>query len=126
MNNCSFIGRIANQPELRFTPGNGMAVLKFSLAVNRKFKKDEVDFINIVAFNKTAEIIQSYFKKGDMIALETHVQTGSYNAQDGTKRYTTDFIVDSFYFVGGNKKENNSDSLGIDGAVPEDNGDMPF
>lgn len=133
MNKCIFLGRITKDIELSFAAGSGTAIAKFSLAVGRKFKKGETDFLNMVAFGKTAENITKYFKKGNLILLETHVQTGSYDAKDGTKRYTTDYIIDSFDFVNnnnieGNNKENTPEdnNLGLEEILPEDGGDMPF
>lgn len=133
MNKCIFLGRITKDIELSFAAGSGTAIARFSLAVGRKFKKGETDFLNMVAFGKTAENITKYFKKGNLILLETHVQTGSYDAKDGTKRYTTDYIIDSFDFVNNNNTEGNNkenapedNNLGLEEILPEDGGDMPF
>lgn len=133
MNKCILLGRITKDIDLNFAQGSGTAIAKFSLAVPRKFKKGETDFLNIVAFGKTAETIAQYFKKGSMILLETHAQSGSYDAKDGTKRYTTDFIADNFEFVGTNnnsgKVEENgtgNNELTTDELTPVDEGDMPF
>lgn len=135
MNKCIFLGRITKDIELTFAQGNGTAIARFSLAVPRKFKKGETDFINVIAFSKTAENIAKYFNKGSLILLETHVQTGSYDAKDGTKRYTTDFIVDNFDFAGGNNTNTegsntqnapNSNDLSTDDLMPVEDGDMPF
>lgn len=133
MNKCIFLGRITKDIELTFAAGSGTAIAKFSLAVGRKFKKGETDFLNMVAFGKTAENITKYFKKGNLILLDTHVQTGSYDAKDGTKRYTTDFIIDSFDFVNnnsteGSNKENTLDdnNLGLEDVTPTDEGEMLF
>lgn len=104
------IGRLTKDPEIRFTPGSGTAVLRFSLAITRPFKKEETDFINCVAFGKTAETITQYFTKGSPIAITGRIQTGSYEAQDGTKRYTTDVIVENFEFISGGKKSENNNN----------------
>ena len=132
MNKVILIGRLTKDPELRFTAGSGMAVSRFTLAVNRQFKKDETDFINCVAFGKTAETISQYLTKGRQIAVTGSIRTGSYDAQDGTKRYTTDVAVESFEFVGSNGQANNEgnssdDAFGAyDDITPVDDGDMPF
>lgn len=133
MNKCIFLGRLSKDIELNFAAGNGMAIARTSLAVSRKFKKGETDFFNIVAFGKTAENMAKFFKKGSMIALETHAQTGSYDAKDGTKRYTTDYIVDNFEFAGSNgAKEETEGTPGTEKSnldpdfTPVDDGDMPF
>ena len=97
-------------PELNFQANSGMAICRFRLAVTRPFKKDETDFINCVAFNKTGETIAQYFTKGRPIAITGHIQTGSYDAKDGTKRYTTDVVVESFEFIGQGKQEQKEDN----------------
>ena len=132
INKVVLIGRLTKDPELRFTAGSGMAVSRFTVAVNRQFKKDETDFINCVAFGKTAETISQYLTKGRQIAVIGSIRTGSYDAQDGTKRYTTDVAVESFEFIGNNGQANtqgnsSDDAFGAyDDITPVDDGDMPF
>ncbi|WP_394896464.1 single-stranded DNA-binding protein [Clostridium paraputrificum] len=132
MNKVILIGRLTKDPELRFTAGSGMAVSRFTVAVNRQFKKDETDFINCVAFGKTAETISQYLTKGRQIAVTGSIRTGSYDAQDGTKRYTTDVAVESFEFIGSNGQSNtqgnsSDDAFGAyDDITPVDDVDMPF
>ncbi|MDU5211415.1 MAG: single-stranded DNA-binding protein [Clostridium sp.] len=132
MNKVILIGRLTKDPELRFTAGSGMAVSRFTVAVNRQFKKDETDFINCVAFGKTAETISQYLTKGRQMAVIGSIRTGSYDAQDGTKRYTTDVAVESFEFIGNNGQANtqgnsSDDAFGAyDDITPVDDGDMPF
>ena len=133
MNKVILIGRLTKDPELSHAAGNGTAICKFTLAVARQFKKDEADFINCVAFNKTAENIAQYFAKGRQIAVTGNIRTGSYDAKDGTKRYTTDINVETFEFVGnaqGNNQGHSQDN-GFSGSfeedmTPVDDGDMPF
>ena len=134
MNKVILIGRLTKDPELRFAAGSGTAVSRFTVAVNRQFKKDETDFISCVAFGKTAETIAQYFTKGKQIAISGSIRTGSYDAQDGTKRYTTDVAVDTFDFISsGNKvdeqglKDAFGDTLKYDDDImPADDEDMPF
>ena len=128
MNKVILLGRMVKDPDLRFAAGSGNAVCKFTVAVNRQFKKNEADFINCVSFGKQAETIAQYMLKGSQIALTGHIQTGSYDAQDGSKRYTTDVLVESFEFVGGGKEQsNNNNSGGFDADMtPVDDGDLPF
>ena len=131
MNKVALLGRLTRDPELRYTAGNGTAVCKFTLAVNRQFKKDEADFISCVSFGKSAETISQYLLKGSQIAIGGRIQTGSYDAQDGTKRYTTDVVVESFEFVGGGKgNSSNSDGFGSndfdDDITPATDDSMPF
>ena len=132
MNKVVLIGRMVADPELRFAAGSGMAISRFRVAIKRQFKKDETDFINCVAFGKTAETISQYLTKGRQIAVTGSIRTGSYDAQDGTKRYTTDVAVDSFEFVGSNGQastqgNSSDDAFGAyDDITPVDDGDMPF
>lgn len=143
MNKVILIGRLTKDPELRFAAGSGTAVSRFTVAVNRQFKKDETDFINCVAFGKTGETITQYLTKGRQIAVTGSIRTGSYDAQDGTKRYTTDVAVESFEFIGSGSSEGNNNSysrssdntwnvpsegpdMGFGDMTPVDDGDMPF
>lgn len=124
MNKTMLLGRITKDIELRFGK-DGMAIAKFSVAVNR-MKKGETDFINCIAFGKTAETIANYIKKGSQIGIEGHIQTGSYTNKDGHKVYTTDVIVDRFDFVSGGNNTNTTNNT-QSGDVPQDyfsNGDM--
>ena len=107
MNKVILIGRLTKDPELRYAAGSGTAVCRFTVAINRQSKKDETDFINCIAFGKTGETITQYLTKGRQIAVNGSIRTGSYDAQDGTKRYTTDVIVETFEFVESKKKETN-------------------
>ena len=137
MNKVILIGRTVADPELRYTAGSGTAVCKFTLAITRQFKKDETDFIRCVAFNKAAENITQYITKGRQLAVTGSIRTGSYDDQDGTKRYTTDVMVESFEFIGNNKDNGSSndsnsnwnppvDDGGFGDMTPVDDGDMPF
>jgi single-strand DNA-binding protein len=132
MNKVIIVGRLTKDPELKYTPGDGTAVCRFTVAINRQFKKDETDFINCVAFGKTGETIAQYFTKGRQIALAGNIRTGSYQAQDGTKMYTTNVIIENFEFVGNNSnnqstwsEQDNSDGS-FEDMTPVDDGDMPF
>ena len=130
MNKVVLIGRLTADPNLSYAAGTGTAVCRFTLAVTRPFKRDEADFINCVAFNKTAETIGQYLTKGRQIAIAGRIQTGSYDAQDGTKRYTTDVVVENFEFIGNNQgqaQNDNYDNYNFDNEMtPVDDGDMPF
>ena len=105
MNKLNLIGRICNDLEVKETGENKYT--RFTLAVNRNYTDDDgnrpADFISCVAWNKSAEIINQYFKKGSQIGVTGKIQTGSYERQDGTKAYTTDIIVEGFDFL--DKKE---------------------
>lgn len=132
MNKAIIIGRLTKDPALKYTPGDGTAICRITVAVARAFKKDETDFINCVAFGKTGETIAQYFTKGRQIALAGNIRTGSYQAQDGTKMYTTNVIIENFEFVGNNSnnqstwsEQDNSDGS-FEDMTPVDDGDMPF
>ena len=107
MNSVNLVGRLSNNPQLRITT-NGKQICRFSIAVTRRFKNAtgvyEADFINCVAFNKTAELINEYIQKGDLVGVSGRIQTGSYTAQDGSKRYTTDVVVENIYFLKSKEK----------------------
>lgn len=132
MNKAIIIGRLTKDPALKYTPGDGTAICRITVAVARAFKKDETDFINCVAFGKTGETIAQYFTKGRQIALAGNIRTGSYEGQDGIRRYTTDVIIENFEFVGNNNANNQSCSAqdnsdeGFGDMTPVDDGDMPF
>ena len=106
MNSVNLIGRLSNSPEIRHTTNN-QVVCRFTLAVTRRFKNQagdyEADFINCVAFGKTAELIGNYVEKGQQLAVEGRIQTGSYTAQDGSKRYTFDVVVENITFINSRK-----------------------
>lgn len=109
MNSVNLIGRLTRDPELRYTSGNQTAVARFSVAIDRGKDRNGnsrgTDFPNIVAFGKTAETCSNYLAKGRQVGIQGHIQTGSYERQDGTKVYTTDVVVDKITFVG-NKSDN--------------------
>lgn len=103
MNKCVLMGRLTRDPEVRYTQGDNVsAVARFSLAVDRRFKKDgeqTADFINCVAFGKTGEFIEKYGRKGTKFVVEGRIQTGSYINKDGQKVYTTDVVVEQVEFA---------------------------
>ena len=96
------IGNIANEPESRTTQ-SGIAQCSFRLAVQRRFTnangEREADFIQIVAWRKTAELCQKYLAKGRKVCVEGSIQVRSYDAQDGSKRYVTEVIADNVEFL---------------------------
>lgn len=114
MNNIVLIGRITKDPELKYT-NNGKGNTRFTLAVQRN--KEETDFINCVAWEKTAENIAEYFKKGSQIAIQGAIRTGSYE-KDGRTVYTTDVWVYKFDFIGNNNSSNNQNKKEEDENFP--------
>ena len=100
MNNTILIGRLANDPELSYTPNNQTAVCRFTLAVNRMRKDDGADFIRITVWGKQAENCDRYLSKGRQAAIHGRIQTGSYTNRDGAKVYTTEVVANSVEFLG--------------------------
>lgn len=97
INTVALMGRLTADPELKHT-SNGIAVVSFCIAVNRKFKDQQADFINCVAWRQTAEFICKYFHKGQMIGLEGSIQTRNYTDQDGNKRSATEVLAENASF----------------------------
>jgi single-strand DNA-binding protein len=103
MNRAIIIGRLTKDPEMRTTQ-SGIASTNFTVAVNRNFTNQsgerEADFLNCVAWRKQAENVAKYCTKGSQVAVEGRIQTRSYDAQDGSKRYVTEIIADNVTFLG--------------------------
>lgn len=114
MNKAILIGNLTKDPELT-TTNNGIAVCRFTLAISRRFVgangERETDFLNIVVWRGQAENCNKYLKKGSKCAVVGSVQTRSYDAQDGTKRYITEIVADEVEFL---STKNNGEA----GAVP--------
>lgn len=102
INRVVLVGRLTRNPELKYTT-NGIANLRFSLAVNRSYSgpngERQADFINCVAWRGQAENMAKFLQKGALIGVEGRIETGSYQTQDGSTRYTTDVICDSVQFL---------------------------
>ena len=128
LNRVILIGRLTRDPELKYTP-NGTAVANFSLAINRKFNRDETDFIDIVAWKGLAENCANYLSKGKLAAVEGRLQIRSYETKDGQKRKVAEVVADDVRFLdkggtssggasgapeAGQKTSNNWDDLGRD------------
>ena len=137
MNKVIIIGRFTRDPEIKYTTGeNATATARFSLAVNRRFKNKEgnydADFINCVAFGKTAEFIEKYFTKGMAIGITGRIQTGSYTNKEGQKIYTTDVVVEETEFVESKNKgtsdnvANNNANSNSDFKETASDDEMPF
>lgn len=102
MNRVILMGRLTRDVEIRVAGNGETKVANFSLAVDRRWQRDgeqSADFPNCIAFNKTAEFLEKYGKKGTKFIIEGRLQTGSYDKQDGTKVYTTDVVVDNVEFA---------------------------
>ncbi|MBN1624628.1 MAG: single-stranded DNA-binding protein [Clostridia bacterium] len=113
MNKVILMGRLVREPELRYSNTSNLAVAKFSLAVDRRLKREgqpEADFINCTAFGKTAEFINNYFTKGMRVAITGRLQVSSWEEEPGKKRYSTDVVVEEAYFAD-SKKDSGSNSF---------------
>ena len=109
MNYVSLLGRLTRDVEVTYTQ-SGKAYARFSIAVSRgTSNRDEVDFINCIAWEKRAETISQYFKKGSRILVQGRITTGSYE-KNGETRYTTDVVVNNFDFIETRANEGNSES----------------
>ena len=127
MNLIILKGRLVKDPELTVTQ-SGVPVSKFTLAVDRKIKKEggtNTDFINCVAFQKTAEFITKYFTKGQLILVNGSMQNRMWE-KDGVKQYATDVIVGDVEFCESLKKQGQAEQPQDDGFMTVDNSELPF
>lgn len=133
MNLVVLIGNLVRDPEVRYSQ-NQMAIAKFTLAINRYVKdgENQADFIRVTAFGKQGELVETYLKKGNKVAVEGRIQTGSYEDKDGKTVYTTDVIANRVEFVerkgqgGGNQGFNDSEpSFGGNFDKPQNNPPKP-
>ena len=126
MNKVILMGRLTRDPEVRYSQGeNPMAIARYSLAVDRRFNRNNqdgqtADFINCVAFGRNGEFAEKYLRKGTKILAEGRIQTGSYTNKDGVKVYTTDVVVENQEFA----ESKGSQSEGAAAPRPADDGFM--
>ena len=108
------IGRLVRNPEIRYSQGEKPCCFaKFTLAVNRRFKREnepDADFISFTAFGKTAEVIEKYFTKGMKMEVVGEIRTGSYTNKDGVKVYTTEVAAGEVGFAESKQSGNSSDN----------------
>ena len=129
MNRAILMGRLTRDPEVRYSSGErSMAIARYTLAVARKVKTNdtEADFINCIAFGKSAEFVEKYFRQGKRVLIEGRLQTGSYTNKDGQKVYTTDVVVETQEFAdgkNGDTTKNTDDFIFVD-EMNEDG--LPF
>jgi single-strand DNA-binding protein len=131
MNKIILIGRLTKDVDVKNT--GDTTVAKYSLAVNRSFKKEgqpDADFINCVAFGKSAEFAEKFFQKGQQVAVVGRIQTGSYKNKEGVTVYTTDVVVEEQHFAD-SKKDGKTGSTAPSGgkapsAVDDSEDDLPF
>ena len=110
MNKIILIGRLTRDPQCRYLDISNSLMTTFTLAVNRRFVKEEAeqkaDFINCIAWSNTAEFINKYFKKGQQIGLVGRLQSRSWEDETGGKHYSTDVITEEVYFADSKKEDN--------------------
>lgn len=131
MNRIILIGRLTRDPELRYTP-NGTAVAKFTLAVDRRVKKDQekkADFIDIITWENQAEACSNYLKKGKLVAVEGRLQIRSYDDSQGIRRKAAEVVANNVRFLE-KKSDDNINAEGYtgrsDGEISFDEDDIPF
>ena len=133
LNNCVLIGRMTRDADLRYLPNTGTPVVNFTLAADKELSKDKraefeaagkptADFINIVAWGRTAEAVANYTEKGLKVAIQGRIQSRSWTADDGTRRYATEVVAERVEFLEWKDKQNNIP----DGFYPVDNENIPF
>lgn len=133
MNSVQLVGRLARDPDVKYSQ-DGKAHARITLAVDRRYRKDgeqNADFISCVAFGKTAEFVEKYFRKGMRMGLNGRIQTASYKNQQGNMIYTTDVICENIEFVESKKAAGGEQqAAGPDGfmSIPDQLGDdnLPF
>lgn len=115
LNQVTLIGRLTRDPELKYTAGNGTAVVNFTLAVDRPFTNQdgerEADFINITVWRKQAENCANYLGKGSLVAVTGRLQIRSYEDQEGTRRKVAEVVADNVRFLDKKKDQFNPDDI---------------
>lgn len=124
MNLIVLIGRLTADPTLKYSQ-SGKAFTKFSIAVTREFNRDDADFINCIAWDKRAETICEYLRKGRRIALQGRLSVRSYE-KDGETKWITEVIIDKFEFADSNNSQENNDNNNQKHNNEPDDPDFPF
>lgn len=123
------IGNLTRDPELKYTPA-GKAVCNFSVACNEKFGDNErTEYVNIVAWEKLAEICGKYLEKGNPVYIEGRLATRSYVDRDGNKKYVTEVVAFQMQMLGGGKRQETEEGArpqATRAATPHDDDDIPF
>ena len=123
MNKVILMGRLTRDPEVRYTQNTNLTVVNFSIAVNRRFKREgdteTADFFNVVAWNKTGEFVGKYFKKGQQVIVSGRLQNRNWTDQQGVKHYATDVIAEEVEFADSKKNSDSENFNNTFGNVPE-------
>ena len=125
MNKAVLLGRFTRDPELRKTP-NGTSVCSFTLAVDRRGKDDGADFLDIVAWSKTAEFVSKYFTKGMQVAVAGRIQTRTWEDQNGNKRKAVEVVADEVFFADSKRNSQSNDAPTGDPMDFQTGGFMPM
>lgn len=134
LNRVALVGRLTKDPEVRYAPDNQTAIAKFTIAVDRTFKREgqpSADFIPVVVFGKSAENCGKYIRKGRMVAVSGRIQTRSWDNQEGKRQYATEVIADEVDFLdrgSDSKEQGNAGGSGdySDFHPAEEEDDLPF
>ena len=130
MNKTILMGRLTKDPETKYTQTSNIQVTSFTLAVNRRFVKQgegiQADFINIVAWNKTAEFVSKYFKKGQQVGVIGRIQTRNWEDEQGQKHYVTEVVAEEVYFADSKKEESTSTPIEENQFEITNDDDLPF
>jgi len=128
MNKVILIGRLTRDPELRYTPSE-LAITEFSLAVDRRFKNAQgektTDFFRCKAFKQTAEFVNNYLKKGNLVSVEGRIELNEFTGQDGVKKYFTDIVCDQVQSLT-SRSEQSGDTGGYAAAPPAASAPAPM
>ena len=126
MNKVILMGRLTKDPELKYTSGNNTAVTTFTIAVNRRGAKEgqpQADFINVVAWSKTAEFCGKYFTKGLQVAVVGRIQTRTWDDNEGKRHYVTEVVADETYFADSKRGSEAGGNAG--GSAPRSYSEAP-
>lgn len=130
MNKVILMGRLTKDLDVRYTQSTNTQVTSFTLAVNRRFVKQgeerQADFISCVSWNKTAEFVSKYFKKGQQVGVIGRIQTRNYDDEQGIKHYVTEVIAEEVYFAGDKKDATQNDIQTTDDFEITNSDDLPF
>ena len=128
MNKAILMGRLTKDPDVRYTNANNTLVCSFTLAVDRRVKKDQekqADFINIVAWDKLGEFVNKYFSKGQKIAITGRIQTRNWTDNNNIKHYITEIVAEEAFFCE-SKKETKGDAYEPESFIVPSDDDLPF